>query len=65
MRASTPIGASEDGVHLSGMHRFCHVVIDLQSCSRCRYETLPNKPIMHFAIPQKAIIAKRIAGHFF
>ncbi|KPY90615.1 Uncharacterized protein ALO36_04992 [Pseudomonas syringae pv. tomato] len=65
MRASTPIGASDDGVHLSGMHRFCHVVIALQGCSRCRYETQLNKPIMHFAILQKATIAKRTEDHFF
>ena len=25
--ASTPIGASEDGVHVNGMEGFCHVVI--------------------------------------
>ncbi|RMP47941.1 hypothetical protein ALQ22_102646 [Pseudomonas savastanoi pv. retacarpa] len=47
------------------MCRFCHVVIALQSCSRCRPETRLNKPIMQFAIPQKAIIAKRTAPDFF
>ncbi|AAO55368.1 hypothetical protein PSPTO_1849 [Pseudomonas syringae pv. tomato str. DC3000] len=52
-------------MHLSGMHRFCHVVIALQGCSRCRYETQLNKPIMHFAILQKATIAKRTEDHFF
>ncbi|KAA8696994.1 hypothetical protein ALO80_100674 [Pseudomonas caricapapayae] len=52
-------------MHLSGMCRFCHVVIAHRRCSRCRAEIRLNKPIMQFAIPQKAIIAKCTAHHFF
>ncbi|QGT81098.1 hypothetical protein GMO17_07845 [Pseudomonas coronafaciens pv. coronafaciens] len=52
-------------MHLSGMHGICHVVIALQGCSRCHLGSGPNKPIVHFATPQKAIIAKRTGSDFF
>ena len=53
-------GRQRDGVHVNGTGRFCHVVFGLQGCGPFPFKQGVLRVIMHFALPQKAIIAKRM-----
>jgi len=51
-------------VHVNGTGHFCHVVFGLHACGPNPYKQSVSGLIMHFALPQKAIIAKRMQGSF-
>jgi hypothetical protein len=47
-------------VHVNGTGQFCHVVFGLHGCGPNPFKAWALRAIMHFALPQKAIIAKRM-----
>lgn len=58
--ASTPIGASEDGVHVNGTWALCHVVFGLHGCGPYPFILQGMCTTMHFAMHHMATIAKRM-----
>ncbi len=59
-RASTLIGASEDGVHVNGTWTLCHVVFGLHGCGPYPFILPGIGMTMHFAMHHIATIAKRM-----
>lgn len=55
----TPIGTSENGVHVNDLTGVCHVVIAVPTCRHNVRNHGRIIRIMQIALPQKAIIAKR------